>query len=70
MPSSFAALVSRVVSRVVYSGCLMGMLQLCEKKRELEVTAAREAAEAREKAVEIERQRIPEHQQCFLQVFR
>lgn len=42
--------------------------QLCERKRELEVSAAVRGAEAREKAAEDRLKRLPEHQQQLLQV--
>lgn len=43
-------------------------MQLCERKRELEVSAAIREAEAREKATEEQLKRLPEHQQQLLQV--
>ncbi|CAN0453598.1 unnamed protein product, partial [Ectocarpus sp. 12 AP-2014] len=42
-------------------------MELCERKRELEVDAATRAAEARERAAEEQLKRLPEHQQQLLQ---
>ncbi|CAN0105816.1 unnamed protein product [Ectocarpus fasciculatus] len=42
-------------------------IELCERKRELEVEAANRAAEARERAAEEQLKRLPEHQQQLLQ---
>lgn len=42
--------------------------QLCERKRELEVSAATSAAEARERVAELRLSLLPEHQQQLLQV--
>eukprot|EP00903_Cladosiphon_okamuranus_P006170 g6067.t1 len=42
-------------------------IELCERKRELEVSAAIREAEAREKAAEEQLKRLPEHQQQLVQ---
>lgn len=47
---------------------MLGVAKLCEKKRELEVGAATREAASRERAVEEQLKRLPEHQQQLLQV--
>lgn len=44
-------------------------MQLCERKRELEVFAANEAAAVLERVAKLQLERLPEHQQQLLQAF-
>lgn len=68
LPVLAAWLLSLSVFAADERGCMQNV-QLCERMRELEVSAAKDAAAAVERAAELRLQHLPEHQKHLLQVY-